>query len=137
MPDSNPASVSPKLQEEIWKVIAGWEALYEISNKGRCRRIAAWKRGMHGQLPYVLNPGTRGRYLIVLLHSDGVKQVRSVSELVAEAFIGPRPPGMQINHIDGNRRNNSAENLEYVTCAENIRHAWRTGLAKARSGEDN
>ena len=43
--------------------------------------------------------------------------------VVAETFIGPRPAGMQTNHIDGDKGNNRASNLEYVTPAENVRHS--------------
>ncbi len=48
--------------------------------------------------------------------------------VVALVFIGPPPDGMQVNHIDGDKLNNAVENLEYVTCRENIRHSIRMGL---------
>jgi FixJ family two-component response regulator len=48
--------------------------------------------------------------------------------LVAAAFIGPRPIGMHINHIDGVKSNNFATNLEYVTPSENTKHSYRLGL---------
>ena len=46
-----------------------------------------------------------------------------------EAVHGPIPDGLFINHINGNKRDNRLANLELVTHAENIRHAYRTGLA--------
>lgn len=61
----------------------------------------------------------------------------AVASLVAEAFIGPRPSGKEINHIDGDHRNNAAGNLEYVTRRENMQHAYRLGLsARLGIGED-
>lgn len=48
--------------------------------------------------------------------------------LVAEAFLGPRPSGHEINHLDGDKGRAHANNLEYVTPAENMRHAYKMGL---------
>lgn len=52
----------------------------------------------------------------------------TVHRMVALAFLGPRPPGLDINHVDGVKTNNRASNLEYVTRRENVRHAMRLGL---------
>ena len=68
-----------------------------------------------------------GYYVVNLGNPDGIKQ-RYVHELVAIAFIGPRPAGATINHKDGNKLNNTPENLEYCTYAENNAHARQTGL---------
>lgn len=48
---------------------------------------------------------------------------KMIHKLVAEAFLGNKPPKHEINHKDGNKSNNHASNLEYVTHKENIRHA--------------
>ena len=45
--------------------------------------------------------------------------------LIAETYLGARPEGLVINHIDGDKRNNNAENLEYVTQNYNVFHGRR------------
>lgn len=75
----------------------------------------------------------RGYSTITLLHDKG-KKFTGVHRLVYETFVGPIPEKMEINHIDGNKSNNSFENLEVVTSSENKLHAFRTGL-KSLTGE--
>jgi hypothetical protein len=74
---------------------------------------------------------TRGYLSLVTVWSGRRRSVR-VHVLVAEAFLGPRPPGMDINHKDAVKTNNRPENLEYVTHTENMRHAARMGLMGRR-----
>lgn len=64
-------------------------------------------------------------------------KLRSVHALVAEAFIGPRPSGLEVNHKDGDKRNNRPENLEYVTRSENMRHCFRIGLGNPPRGDNH
>jgi hypothetical protein len=68
--------------------------------------------------------GGPGYYMVSL---RGTARI-TVHTLIAEAFLGPRPEKHDINHIDGNKLNNRADNLEYVTRARNIEHARQTGL---------
>ena len=68
------------------------------------------------------------RRLFVTLSKNGKYKPTKVHKLVAAAFIGPRPEGLEINHIDGDHQNNAASNLEYCTQSENMKHAVRLGL---------
>jgi len=102
-----------------WKSVAGF-AGYDVSDDG-----LVYSR-LTGR---VLSPGWQtGGYLFVALRRDGRTHNRKVHALVAEAFIGPRPSGLDVNHIDGDKRNNRVENLEYVTRRQNIHHAVELGL---------
>ena len=67
-------------------------------------------------------------YLYVSIHKDGKQRVIQSHELIAKTFL-PNPENKpQVNHIDGNKKNNKVDNLEWVTPSENLLHAFRTGL---------
>ena len=68
-------------------------------------------------------------YRTVVLADGEKKKTFRVHRLVAAAFLGGDQPDMQVNHIDGNKWNNSAENLEWCTDEQNKEHARRIGLA--------
>jgi hypothetical protein len=72
----------------------------------------------------------RDGYYKVDLYDDGIGHSKSIHRLVAEAFISNPDNKPDVNHKDGNKLNNSVENLEWVTKSENIQHAYRTGLNK-------
>ena len=76
-------------------------------------------------------------YHIVNLLINGKEKTYRVHRLVAETFI-PNPDSdlyVEVNHKNGNKDDNSEDNLEWVTCSENIKHAYATGLASGRKGE--
>jgi hypothetical protein len=60
-----------------------------------------------------------------------------VHRLVARAFLSPAHPFAHVNHKDGDKLNNSAENLEWCSPQENVHHAWRTGLCKPIKGSQH
>lgn len=75
------------------------------------------------------------RYVKIHLGTDEVGKFIPLHRLVAKVFI-PNPNNLpQVNHKDGNRYNNSASNLEWCTCKENIRHCWANGLHMEQHGE--
>lgn len=105
---------------ERWSAVDGYVGEYAVSDQGRVMSMNFAK----SKLPGIMSASLRRGYPSVMI---GRKQ-KTVHTLVAAAFIGPRPDGMTINHIDGNKTNNAATNLEYVTASENSKHACRLGL---------
>lgn len=107
---------------EIWKDIAGYEGLYQVSNLGRVKS----RNG-------ILHPNTNTYgYKHITLSKNNIQKTAIIHKLVADAFI-PNPSGKpQINHKDGNKENNTANNLEWVTQGENNRHAIKTKLRKSK-----
>lgn len=61
-------------------------------------------------------------YKQVVLYKDGKRCYKRVHRLVYEAFMGPIPKNLIVNHIDGDKENNCLSNLELITNAENIKH---------------
>lgn len=114
------------MKKEIWRPIFG--GIYAVSNLGRVKRIV---RHNNTSPSGVVSQHTQnGGYFIVHLYALNKRTAKTVHGLVAEAFLGPRPLGLDVNHKDGVKTNNVAANLEYVTRSQNLRHAVRMGLAK-------
>ena len=113
-------------EQERWLPIPGWEGLYEISDMGRVRsldRIAANGRFWKGRIrALTISNG----YLAVSLWRGGSGEMRLVSGLVATVFCGPKPPGKEVRHLNGDAWDNRAENLAWGTSSENkldqVRH---------------
>lgn len=112
------------MSREIWKDVDEYEGIYQVSSHGRVKRVAPGPSTWPGRL---LKPGrnTYG-YLHVSLYRDGKEQTVAVHRLVAEAFLErPSPGHNEVNHKNGDKTDNRVENLEWVTCSENHRHAHR------------
>jgi len=73
---------------------------------------------------------------VKLKHESGIWKRVYVHRLVMRAFVGLRPEGYVINHIDGNKSNNSLDNLEYCTQTENERHSINV-LGKTHTRDSN
>lgn len=118
---------------EVWKDIPDYEGKYQISNKGRVKSLPRndkfCKRGYEIIMKaFVCGSG----YQEVLLSLDDRRKPMLIHRMVAEAFV-PNPDGKQeVNHKDGNKTNNDANNLEWVTPSENIRHSYDTQINKGR-----
>lgn len=98
---------------------------YEVTADGRVLSFRPW-RGTTGPRELVGGVGQSGYRHIVLC--DGAhRRTREVHCIVAEAFHGPRPEGMDVRHLDGGKTNNAASNLAYGTRTENHLDAVRHG----------
>jgi len=118
-----------------WRPVVGYEGIYEVSKFGGVRSLAGIQRKFLGGVLKLF--ANEWGYLRVDLQYNKKRKSRLVHQIVAESFIGPRPDGMEINHIDGDKTNNCADNLEYVTHSDNVKHAFKTGIMIPKRGEDN
>ena len=118
---------------------------YQVSNLGRVKSLAkdvgytqpkTGKRYSRMTDEKILVGGRHsGGYHLVNFPVHGSYTSLYVHRLVAEAFLGASL--LHVNHKDGNKKNNSLTNLEYVTRQENEAHAWKTGLHQARFSDDD
>src|SRR3972149_1183071 len=119
---------------EVWSPISGYEGWYSVSSLGRIRRDAPYRNTFAGRI--LCQSMVRG-YPQVKLSRDNTVVQKKIHSLVAEAFLGIRPDGAEVNHRDANKANNAAENLEYVTPKENREHAKALGLYPRLVGKGN
>ena len=119
---------------EEWKDVVGYEGLYQVSSLGRVKRLV----GYQCCVERVLKPGKRrDGYLQVALYRDGKATNKRVHRLVAKAFLGDAPEGYEVNHRNGDKADNRAENLEWVTASENRKHTYRVLGKTGPIGETN
>lgn len=118
---------------ELWKPIIDFESSYEISNLGRVHSIGrcitdSTGRNQHIKSTVLKCSKDSDGYLYVTLTRRSIGITKKIHRLVAEAFIPNIDNKPEVNHKDGDKNNNCADNLEWVTSKENIQHAFRTGL---------
>jgi len=108
------------MNAEVWKPVVGYEGTYEVSDLGRVRRVKNQR---------ILKPriGKRGGYLVLSLSLLGSVSTASVHILVARAFIGEPPDGMEVCHDDGDSKNPLLSNLRYGTKVDNAQDRFRHG----------
>lgn len=113
---------------EEWRPVPGYER-YMVSDIGRVR-------GSSGRiLKGFVNPDG---YAVVILGLGKRKRIKciAVHRLVAWAFIGPQDNRMTVNHKDGIKAHNYPDNLEYLTSADNTKHARASGLYRHLLGSE-
>lgn len=128
------------MADEIWMPIRGYEGLYEVSSLGRIKSLERpVYRKSDGSFirmtPEIIRtPNIMAGYHCICLIKNAQHKVFRIHRIVLETFAGDAPTSEhQVNHIDGNKANNSIGNLEWVTPMENTRHAIETGLRKPDS----
>jgi hypothetical protein len=97
------------MEQEQWKPVDSW---YSVSDHGK---VYSW----HGSGRYLAQHLCRYGYPRIRLASTGSSPTH-VHALVAKAFLGQRPDGMVVDHIDENRANNRIENIRYLDNYKNI-----------------
>jgi hypothetical protein len=120
---------------EHWAPVTGFEELYEVSTHGRVRSYhPRWVK-----IPRIIGgfPYREDGYLAVKLTKDSVQTKRHVASLVAEAFLGPREPEMQVCHLDGTKDNNHLSNLMWGSAKTNADHRIVHGTNMGFSGENH
>lgn len=110
--------------DEIWKPIDGYVGLYEVSNMGRVRSLVFRNNQASFGRIRILSPTDNGNgYKIVGLNKGAGRKNYYVHRLVASAFVGNPNNLPVVDHIDHNKANNKASNLQWVTQGENVRRS--------------
>ena len=117
--------------QEIWKDVAGYEGLYQVSNMGRVKSFCQSTK-FHKQKEFILKPSLiNSGYEVVTLYSKEKRKKFQIHRLVATAFI-PNPNNLPcVNHKDENKVNNCVSNLEWCTYQYNNNY----GTARIRTAE--
>ena len=131
---------------EIWKSVKNWPA-YEVSNLGNVKRVKFG--GNRSKIGQNLKPITKlnGYQVVTLFNSKrksggdrrkwvSKKSQLAIHRLVMCAFCGECPPGLHVNHRNGDKTYNRLSNLEYVTPTGNMLHAYREGLRSAKGSSN-
>ena len=127
------------LNEVIWKDIPEFNGLYKISNTGEIKSIDGCAiRTKHKGRILRQNTSHKG-YRVITIKVGNNKKTYPVHRIVAKSFVkNPRPDIYdQVNHIDGVKSNNNAQNLEWCNNSLNQIHANRMGLNANRIKKSN
>jgi len=105
---------------ELWRNIDGYKGIYQVSSLGRIRSFK------YNQPRLLKSSKNRYGYYYVNLCDNGIYKSSMIHRLVAIHFLGKSK--LVVNHKNGNKLNNTVENLEWITAKENSLHARDTGL---------
>lgn len=115
-----------------WAEVSGHEGLLEVSRFGEVRFLEANRGGQRKRggtyRPFIGNNG----YSHIAPKIGASRKKLLVHRLVAMAFVPGHFSGATVNHIDGNKQNNHASNLEWVSLSENTKLQWKAGLVNLR-----
>jgi len=116
---------------EIWKDVPGYEGLYEVSNLGRVKRLGTYIKNVKSRTGLAFWKGgfIKGKlnkygYHQIILSRNNIKHHINVHRLVAECFLEILGENFEVNHKNGNKNDNKAENLEWVSRSENVQHRF-------------
>lgn len=122
---------------EEWKDMIGYEGVYQVSNMGRIKslfRICETRKGVYRPIrERILKQWVVRKYMV----SPILGRQTPIHRIVAKHFIPLVDGKTQVNHKDGNKFNNTADNLEWCNQSENTQHAYDMGLIPSRKGESN
>lgn len=127
---------------EEWRPVLGYEGLYEVSALGRVRSldrtvVDSIGRRFRRQGRVLSTNFARSEYpKVELVSADGSGVTRRVHAIVAEAFHGPRPDGLEVCHEDGDPHNNRATNLRYDTRLANEHDKVRPEFTHCKHGHE-
>jgi hypothetical protein len=132
------------MQQEFWKPVIGikgdlYDGYYEVSNLGRIKmlpRLLRHSKGMRVSKEKIVTGTNAHGYKVVSFKKDGIKKMKNIHVLVAEAFIyNPSPEKFKIiNHLNSDRADNRVENLEWCDHSRNAKHAIEAGKLKITRG---
>lgn len=117
------------MDNEMWLPVVGSGGCYSVSSEGRIR-------SHKGVEDLVLKSfASKDGYIHVNICAAGVRNTRAVHHLVLEAFVGPRLPGKEGSHLNGNRGDARLANLRYESHAENCRRRREHGTQTNPPGD--
>ncbi len=120
---------------EEWKDVEGYEGLYKISNLGRVVSLPKEIKCNANGSTYISKDkvlkgcmSVAGYKVVRLKNKFGESKLEYIHRLIGANFIAGRKDGYSINHINGIKKDNRVDNLEWVTHKQNMTHAYETGL---------
>ncbi|WP_052427413.1 NUMOD4 motif-containing HNH endonuclease [Neobacillus niacini] len=118
------------METEIYKWIPGYEGLYKVSNFGN---VLSFHKNENGEFLKATKGATD--YVLIGLSKNKKQKIFRLNRIVCEVFNGKSPSKKhQANHLDGNKKNNRADNLEWTTAKQNSQHAVANKLRRINNG---